>query len=99
MGYEPTALARVVDALSMAEGRVNINSPDKRGPDVSPFTRKKNSALCMTTAKEALKRSAIPTVVATTVRDQRDLAAVEGLIESKKCNFFNKNFVFPPSSG
>ncbi|KAH9832237.1 aldehyde dehydrogenase [Rhodofomes roseus] len=96
-GYEPTALARVVDALAMAEGRVNINSPDKRGPDVLPFTGKKNSALGMTNAKEALKLFAIPTIVATTLGDERNLSAVEGLVRSGKSNFFNQDFVFPPS--
>jgi glyceraldehyde-3-phosphate dehydrogenase (NADP+) len=30
-GYDPEKLAKVVDALAMHEGRVNINSPDKRG--------------------------------------------------------------------
>jgi hypothetical protein len=28
-GYDPSLLARVVDALAMHEGRVNINAPDK----------------------------------------------------------------------
>ena len=96
-GYDPTALAHVVDALAMAEGRVNINSPDKRGPDVFPFTGKKNSALGMMNAKEALRLFAIPTIVATTLGDERNVPAVEGLIRSGKSNFFNQSFVFPPS--
>ncbi|EIN05485.1 aldehyde dehydrogenase [Punctularia strigosozonata HHB-11173 SS5] len=96
-GYDPRKLARVVDALAMHEGRVNINSPDKRGPDVFPFTGKKNSALGMTNAKEALKLFAIPTIVATQVQDERSLAAVEGLIRGGESTFFNNKFVFPPS--
>lgn len=44
-GYDTKELARVVDTLALHEGRVNINSQDKRGPDVYPFTGRKNSAM------------------------------------------------------
>jgi hypothetical protein len=52
-GYDPATLAPVVDALAMHEGRVNINAPDKRGPDVLPFTGKKNSALVRAARRSA----------------------------------------------
>jgi hypothetical protein len=51
----------------------------------------------MTNAKEALKIFSIPTIVATTTSDARNLEAVQGLISGGKSNFFNNQFVFSPA--
>jgi hypothetical protein len=51
----------------------------------------------MTNAKEALKLFAIPTIVATTTSDERNLTAVQQLIDCGKSTFFNNKFVFAPT--
>lgn len=58
-------LGTVVDALAYHVGRVNINGPDQRGPDVFPFTGRGNSALEILNAAEGLKFLSVPTMVAT----------------------------------
>jgi glyceraldehyde-3-phosphate dehydrogenase (NADP+) len=101
-GYDPATLAPVVDALSMREGRVNINAPD-----VLPFTGKKNSALVRAARAHVRTRNdereggaqalLDPTIVTTTTSDPRNLKAVQALVRGGKLNFFNNAFVFPPA--
>lgn len=84
-GYEEKFLGRVVDALAYHVGRININAPDQRGPDVFPFTGRGNSALGILNAKEGLKHFSIPTMVATKVEDERNVKALKRLNQSDEC--------------
>ena len=78
-GYDPQELSQVVDTMAYQVGRVNVNSPDKRGPDVLPFGGKKDSGMGVTNAREAVKGFTVETVVATMVSDSRNVPALQGL--------------------
>ena len=72
-------LARVVDTMAFQVGRVNVNSADKRGPDVLPFVGKKDSGMGVTNAREAVRGFTIETILATSVGDERNVKAIKGL--------------------
>jgi len=78
-GYSEELLGRVVDALSYHVGRININAPDQRGPDVFPFTGRGNSALGILNATEGLKFFSVPTMVAAKSDDERSVKALKAL--------------------
>lgn len=78
-GYDKAELARAVDVMAFQVGRVNVNAPDKRGPDVLPFVGKKDSGMGVTNAAEAVRGFTIPTILATTVDDERNIKAIQGL--------------------
>ena len=78
-GYEKQTLGTVVDALAYHVGRLNINSPDQRGPDIFPFTGRGNSALGILNATEGLKFFSVPTMVATKNDDERNVKALKAL--------------------
>lgn len=84
-GYEEKLLGRVIDALSYHVGRININAPDQRGPDVFPFTGRGNSALGILNATEGLKHFSIPTMVATKTDDERNVKALKALNDGSSC--------------
>jgi glyceraldehyde-3-phosphate dehydrogenase (NADP+) len=85
-GYEEKLLGRVVDALSYQVGRLNINAPDQRGPDVFPFTGRGNSALGILNAPEGLKHFSVPTMIATKSDNERNVRALKGLNDSEHCS-------------
>ncbi|THG93202.1 hypothetical protein EW026_g7970 [Hermanssonia centrifuga] len=78
-GYDPQELATVVDTMAFQVGRVNVNAPDKRGPDTLPFGGKKDSGMGVMNAKEAVREFTLETVIATTVNDPRNVKALQGL--------------------
>lgn len=78
-GYDEKLLGRVVDALSYHVGRVNINAPDQRGPDVFPFTGRGNSALGILNATEGLRFFSVPTMIAAKSDDDKSVKALKAL--------------------
>jgi glyceraldehyde-3-phosphate dehydrogenase (NADP+) len=74
-GENPDLIAKAVDCFVFNVGRVNINSQCQRGPDVLPFTGRKDSAQGTLSVTDALKVFSIPSVVA---------------IKSKEAELFNK---------
>ncbi|KAI0071926.1 aldehyde dehydrogenase [Panus rudis PR-1116 ss-1] len=79
-GYDAKEVAQVLDTLAYQVGRVNLNAPDKRGPDVLPFGGKKDSGMGVTNAKEAVKGFTIESIVATSADDKRNLDVVKSLV-------------------
>ncbi|KAL2197066.1 aldehyde dehydrogenase [Corynascus similis CBS 632.67] len=78
-GYDEALLGRLVDALAYHVGRININAPDQRGPDVFPFTGRGNSALGILNATEGLKFFSVPTMVAAKTDDERSVGVLKAL--------------------
>jgi len=74
-GENPDLIASAVDCFVYNVGRVNINSQCQRGPDVLPFTGRKDSAQGTLSVTDALKVFSIPSVVA---------------IKTKETELFNK---------
>ncbi|KAL2022457.1 hypothetical protein VTK56DRAFT_5286 [Thermocarpiscus australiensis] len=83
-GYDEKLLGRVVDRLSYHVGRLNINAPDQRGPDVFPFTGRGNSALGILNAAEGLKHFSVPSMIATKTDDERNVRALKALSIGEK---------------
>ena len=61
---DPAQAAGLVDLLSTAVGRVNINTQCGRSPDALPFSGRRSSALGTMSVSEALRAFSVPTVVA-----------------------------------
>ena len=60
----PNSLTPLVDLLANQVCRVNINAKCQRGPDVFPFTGRRDSAVSTLSVNEALKTFSIETMVA-----------------------------------
>lgn len=58
------ALAPLLDALSTAVGRINVNTQCSRSPDSLPFSGRRSSALGTLSVSEALRAFSTETVVA-----------------------------------
>ena len=73
----------LVDVLSTAVGRININTQCARSPDTFPFSGRRSSALGTMSITEGLNTFSIETVVAT--KDGGDNAAIaRGLEETSR---------------
>jgi len=83
-GYSPQEVGQVLDTMSYHVGRVNLNTQDKRGPDVLPFGGKKDSGMGVMNAKEGVKSFTVESVVATSVKGgeaKRNIEALKRLAE------------------
>ncbi|KAI0786766.1 aldehyde dehydrogenase [Abortiporus biennis] len=83
-GSSPKEVGEVLDIMSYHVGRVNLNTPDKRGPDVLPFGGKKDSGMGVTNAKEAVKSFTVESVVATSVKGDeatRNISVLKKVVE------------------
>ncbi|MGB5356196.1 MAG: NADP-dependent glyceraldehyde-3-phosphate dehydrogenase, partial [Eudoraea sp.] len=63
-GSDVFALAPLIDTLANLVCRVNLNSSCQRGPDVYPFTGRKDSAVATLSVHDALRSFSIRTFVA-----------------------------------
>jgi glyceraldehyde-3-phosphate dehydrogenase (NADP+) len=63
-GTDPQAVGPVVDALANQVCRINLNRYCQRGPDVLPFTGRKNSAEGTLSIRDALRTFSIESLVA-----------------------------------
>jgi glyceraldehyde-3-phosphate dehydrogenase (NADP+) len=61
---DPAACGRLIDALSNQVCRINLNSQCQRGPDIFPFTGRKNSAEGTLSVTDALRAFSIRSMVA-----------------------------------
>ena len=63
-GRDPLVLAKLIDPLVNQVSRVNLNSQCQRGPDVFPFTGRKDSAVGTLSVSDALRAFSIRAIVA-----------------------------------
>lgn len=63
-GQDPTEIGRLIDVLSNQVCRINLNSQCQRGPDVFPFTGRKDSAEGTLSTSDALRAFSIRSMVA-----------------------------------
>jgi len=72
--------------------RVNLNSSCQRGPDVYPFTGRKDSAQATLSVHDALRSFSIRTFVA--FKDNElNTDIVENLLEAKLSNFVSTDYI------
>jgi glyceraldehyde-3-phosphate dehydrogenase (NADP+) len=73
-GRDAATLGRLVDHLTNLTCRVNINTQCRRGPDVYPFTGRKDSAIGTLSVYDALRTFSIRSMVAVSQKQAGTLA-------------------------
>src|SRR5690554_5137573 len=91
-GKDVYAIAPLIDTLVNLVCRVNLNSSCQRGPDVYPFTGRKDSAQSTLSVYDALRSFSVRTFVAFKDNDL-NTRTVEQLLESKLSNFISTDHI------
>ena len=91
-GKDVYTLSPLIDTLANLVCRVNLNSSCQRGPDVYPFTGRKDSAQATLSVHDALRSFSIRTFVA--FKDNElNKRTVEQLLEAKVSNFLSTDYI------
>ena len=85
-------LSPLIDTLVNLVCRVNLNSSCQRGPDVYPFTGRKDSAYRTLSVHDALRSFSIRTFVASKDSDYNK-AILKELLEKKTSNFISTDYI------
>ncbi|WGK64125.1 NADP-dependent glyceraldehyde-3-phosphate dehydrogenase [Croceiramulus getboli] len=91
-GRDVNQLAPLIDTLVNLVCRVNLNSSCQRGPDVYPFTGRKDSAVSTLSVHDALRSFSIRTFVASKDNAYNN-AILNDLMDSKKSNFVSTDYL------
>ena len=91
-GRDVSRLAPLVDTLANLVCRVNLNSACQRGPDVYPFTGRKNSAVSTLSVHDALRSFSIRTFLASKDTPSNN-KILERLLSSEKSNFVSTDYL------
>ena len=91
-GNDVNKLAPLVDTLANLVCRVNLNSACQRGPDVYPFTGRKNSAVSTLSVYDALRSFSIRTFLASK-NTPYNKEILEQLLNSDKSNFVSTEYL------
>lgn len=91
-GKDVYALAPLIDTLANLVCRVNLNSSCQRGPDVYPFTGRKDSAQSTLSVHDALRSFSIRTFVASKDNELNN-EILEKLLETKLSNFISTDYL------
>ncbi|RXG20725.1 NADP-dependent glyceraldehyde-3-phosphate dehydrogenase [Leeuwenhoekiella aequorea] len=91
-GKDVKALAPLIDTLVNLVCRVNLNSSCQRGPDVYPFTGRKDSAVGTLSVHDALRSFSIRTFVASKDNEYNN-AILNELLDTKKSNFVSTDYL------
>jgi len=86
-------IAGLIDPLVNQVSRVNINCQCQRGPDVFPFTGRKDSAEGTLSVVDALRSFSIRSLVATKL-NEKNKELLNEIIESNSSNFLSTKFLF-----
>jgi len=90
---DDTEIAALIDPLVNQVSRVNINCQCQRGPDVFPFTGRKDSAEGTLSVVDALRSFSIRSLVATKLNDSNKHLLNE-IIDSHSSNFLSTKYLF-----
>ncbi|MEH6535144.1 MAG: NADP-dependent glyceraldehyde-3-phosphate dehydrogenase [Psychroserpens sp.] len=91
-GKDVKTLAPLIDTLVNLVCRVNLNSSCQRGPDVYPFTGRKDSAVATLSVHDALRSFSIRTFLASKDNDYNN-AILTDLLDSRASNFVNTDYI------
>ena len=92
-GNDPKRLSRLIDTLANQVCRVNINSQCQRGPDVFPFTGRKDSAEGTLSVSDALRVFSIRSLVAAKANDANEKVISE-IVSGRHSKFLSTDFIF-----
>lgn len=91
-GQDSKDLAILIDTLVNQVCRVNINAQCQRGPDVFPFTGRKDSAEGTLSVSDALRVFSIRTLVAFKENDSNKKIVTE-IIQKQESKFLSTDFI------
>ena len=91
-GRDADLLARLIDPLVNQVCRVNINSQCQRGPDIFPFTGRKDSAVGTLSVSDALRSFSIRTLVAAKAQDM-NREIIDRIVRERKSAFLSTDFI------
>lgn len=89
----PHNIAHLVDPLVNQVCRVNINCQCQRGPDVFPFTGRKDSAEGTLSVTDALRSFSIRSMVATKQTDY-NTELLQSIVTDRSSKFISTGFIF-----
>jgi len=92
-GSSPEQIGSLVDPLVNQVCRVNINCQCQRGPDVFPFTGRKDSAEGTLSVTDALRSFSIRSMIAAKQTDASS-QLLDTIIQEHKSKFINTRFIF-----
>ncbi len=91
-GKDIKTISPLIDTLVNLVCRVNLNSSCQRGPDIYPFTGRKDSAVGTLSIHDALRSFSIRTFVASKDNDYNN-AILQELLNSKQSNFITTDYI------
>ena len=91
-GKDIQKLGPLIDTLANLVCRVNLNSSCQRGPDVYPFTGRKDSAVSTLSVRDALRSFSIRTFVATK-DSESNKEILRELLDSQNSNFISTDYM------
>jgi glyceraldehyde-3-phosphate dehydrogenase (NADP+) len=91
-GRDADLLARLIDPLVNQVCRVNINSQCQRGPDIFPFTGRKDSAVGTLSVADALRSFSIRTLVAAKELEV-NRQIIDRIVRERKSAFLSTDFI------
>ncbi len=91
-GTDPLEIASLVDQLVNQVSRVNINAQCQRGPDMFPFTGRKDSAEGTLSVNDALRSFSIRTIVATKETTENK-SIVNEILRENESNFLSTRYI------
>jgi acyl-CoA reductase-like NAD-dependent aldehyde dehydrogenase len=91
-GTNAEEIAKLIDPLVNLVSRVNINAQCQRGPDVFPFTGRKDSAEGTLSVVDALRSFSIRAMVATKSNDVNK-AILNEIVNDNDSNFISTRFI------
>ncbi|WP_428665163.1 NADP-dependent glyceraldehyde-3-phosphate dehydrogenase [Runella sp.] len=89
---DATEVADLIDPLVNQVSRVNINCQCQRGPDVFPFTGRKDSAEGTLSVHDALRSFSIRSLVATKLNDANK-ELLNTILKEHRSDFLTTNFI------
>jgi len=90
---EGVEVASAIDVLVNQVSRVNINAQCQRGPDVFPFTGRKDSAEGTLSVVDALRSFSIRSLVATKL-NENNKHLINEIVNNEESNFLSTKFIF-----
>ncbi len=91
-GRDPETIAQLIDPLVNQVCRVNINSQCQRGPDIFPFSGRKDSAEGTLSVSDALRVFSIRTLVAAKA-GELNKTIINTIVRERKSNFLSTDFI------
>ena len=90
-GKDVNTLGPIIDSMVNLVCRVNLNSACQRGPDIYPFTGRKDSAVATLSVHDALRSFSIRTFVASK-DNELNKNILREMIDSKKSHFIRTDY-------